>query len=369
MIEKIASFLKSNIVLVIASLAAIYTMFYVKPSRDYLAYFDFKTLGCLFMVLAVICAFKNIDFFYILADKVIVTFKNSRACVFALVYISFLFSMFIGNDMALISFLPLSYFVLHATHQDRYIAFTFIMQSIAANLGGMVTPFGNPQNLYLYTFFNIPVREFVMIMLPPFAVSLLLITVCCLFVKKERLELEGMGRPLRLKRTIVYTLLFILAIGVILRLVPCIEGLLIIVIVLVVFDFRALLEIDYPLLLTFVAFFIFAGNISRIPEVNEFVSYWLSQNPLLVSIGTSQVISNVPSAILLSQFTESYRELLLGVNIGGVGTLVGSLASLITLRQYMQFEPGKTGHFIWLFTAFNFGFLIVLTIFELFIIY
>ena len=170
------AFIKKNMVMVIALLAAAITSIIIPPDRAYLGYFDLKTLTCLFCVLAVVCALKNINFFYMLARKVVKCFKNARMSILALVYITFIGSMLIANDMALLTFLPLGYLVLTTTGKQRYMAFTFVMQNIAANLGGMLTPFGNPQNLYLYTFFNIPTGEFMGIMAPPFAVSITLLT-------------------------------------------------------------------------------------------------------------------------------------------------------------------------------------------------
>ena len=175
----IVEFCRKNTVTVIAFFAAAVTCFFVPPDKKYLDYFDFKTLTCLFCVLAVVCALKNIRVFYMLAQKIVVLFKNARMSVLALVYITFIGSMLIANDMALLTFLPLGWFVLSTTGKEKYMAFTFIMQNIAANLGGMLTPFGNPQNLFLYTKFNIPNGEFMAIMAPPFVLSVVLITVCC----------------------------------------------------------------------------------------------------------------------------------------------------------------------------------------------
>ena len=162
-LRSIIRFAKRNTVFVIALFAMLITMFFVPVDKEYLGYFDFKTLTCLFCVLAVVCALKNVNFFYILAKKIVRKFGNLRMCVIALVYITFIGSMLIANDMALLTFLPLGYFVLDTTGRKEYMAFTFIMQNIAANLGGMLTPFGNPQNLYLYTKFAIPNGEFVQI--------------------------------------------------------------------------------------------------------------------------------------------------------------------------------------------------------------
>ena len=364
--RKILTFLKDNAVLMIAILAATVTSFIVPPDEKYLDYFDFKTLACLFSVLAVVCALRNIRFFYTLAKAIVRKFRNARAAILVLVYVTFIGSMLIANDMALLTFLPLGYFILHTTKKEKYLAFAFIMQNIAANLGGMLTPFGNPQNLYLYSKFNIPDGEFVQIMFPPFILAVLLITICCLiFVKNEPLEIEEKAASLPVGRVIIYLLLFAIAIMMVFRFMPYQIGLIIIPLALLFLDRQALMQVDYGLLFTFVFFFIFAGNMGRIEVVREFFSYLLSINTLVFSALSCQVISNVPSAILLSQFTDNYRELLLGVNIGGAGTLIASLASLITFKEYTKQDPKHTLAYVLKFTAFNFAFLIILTAFCL----
>ena len=353
--------IKKNVVMVVAFTAALVTCFIVPPDSKYLEYFDLKTLSCLFCVLCVVCALKNIRFFYMLASKIVSVFKTARVSILALVYITFIGSMLIANDMALLTFLPLGYLVLTTTGKEKYMAFTFIMQNISANLGGMLTPFGNPQNLYLYTKFEIPNLEFMGIMLAPFLISIALITVCCLiFVKNERLEIGKEEIKLPKARTIIYLLLFTLSILIVFRGIPYYLGLIVIPLFLIFMDRKALKDVDYPLLLTFVFFFIFAGNMARIEGVRQLFSYLLDQNTLIFSTLSCQFISNVPSAILLSQFTTNYKDLLLGVNIGGVGTLIASLASLITLREYVKHNPGKAGSYILKFSLFNFGFLIIL---------
>ena len=367
--KAVLKWIKSNVVLFIAILAAIITSFIVKPDERYLEYFDFKTLSCLFCVLAVVCALRNIGFFYTMAREIVRRFKNAKVAVLALVYITFIGSMLIANDMALLTFLPLGYFILHTTKKEKYLAFTFIMQNIAANLGGMLTPFGNPQNLYLYSKFNIPDGEFVSIMLPPFLVSILLITLCCLvFVKSEKLEIEEEPLNIPMGRVVIYLILFALSIMIVFRFMHFLVGLIIIPIALLFLDRKALLQVDYSLLFTFVFFFIFAGNMGRIDAVRDFFSYLLNINTLVFSALSCQVISNVPSAILLSQFTDNYRELLLGVNIGGAGTIIASLASLITFKNYMKRDPDNIGSYMLKFSIFNFGFLIILTAFCLIIL-
>ena len=362
----LVSFIKKNTVMLVALVAAFVTSIVIKPDLEYVSYFDFKTLTCLFCVLAVVCALKDINFFYILAHKIVEHLRTARLAVLVLVYITFIGSMLIANDMALLTFLPLGYIVLTTTGKQKYMAFTFIMQNIAANLGGMLTPFGNPQNLYLYTKFNIPTGEFMRIMAPSFVFAVSLITVCCLvFVKNEALVIEDSEVRLPKRRTAAYLLLFLLSVLIVFRGIDYRWGLVVIFIALFFLDKHALASVDYPLLFTFVFFFVFAGNMARIGAVREFFGMILEKNTLLVSILSCQFISNVPSAILLSQFTENYRELLLGVNIGGVGTLISSLASLITFREYVKHNPGKTWYYIGMFTVLNFAFLILLTAFAM----
>ena len=359
---KFIDFASKNFVLVIAATLAIISCFIVKPDAKYIEYFDFKTLTCLFCTLAVICALKNIRFFTITAKKIVTLTGNTRTLALALVYITFIGSMFLANDMALLTFLPLGYLSLSATNKEKFMAPIFIIQNIAANLGGMLTPFGNPQNLYIYTKFNIPTLEFMGIMVLPFILSIVLFTAGCFFIPKESLTLENEEKDkIAPKKTAFYLVLFALTILMVFRVIPYYICLPIILVSILATDRNALTKVDYPLLLTFACFFLLAGNVSRIEAVNVFFSSLLEKNTLLTSIFSCQVISNVPSAILLSEFTENYRELLLGVNIGGVGTLISSLASLITFREYTSHVKGKTLQYLGLFTALNFGFLIILT--------
>ena len=359
-LDKVGAFIKKNAVLFIAFCLAVATSVIIPPDKKYIDYFDFKTLTCLFCVLAVVCALKNVKFFTVLATKIVKLFKTTRSTVLALVYVTFIGSMLIANDMALLTFLPLGFIVLNSTGQKRLMAFTFIMQNIAANLGGMLTPFGNPQNLYLYSYFNIPTGAFMLTMLIPFIASVSLITICCLFIKKKPLILNEEPVKLPKTRVAIYLLLFTLSIVIVFRIIPYQIGLVVIPLSLLFLDRKALKQVDYPLLLTFVCFFIFAGNMARIGVIERFLSGLLSKNPLVVSALSCQFISNVPSAILLSKFTLNWQALLIGVNIGGCGTLISSLASLITFREYVKHNPGKTLKYIGLFSAFNFAFLFVL---------
>ena len=363
------NFAKKNFVLVIAAVLALISCIIVKPDAEYLGYFDFKTLTCLFCTLAVICALKNIRFFTIVAKKIVKCAGNTRTLALSLVYITFIGSMFLANDMALLTFLPLGYISLSATGKEKYMAPIFIFQNIAANLGGMLTPFGNPQNLYIYTKFNIPTLEFMGIMVLPFILSIILFTLCCFFIPRESLDMIcDDGEKTNPKKAAFFLVLFALAILTVFRVVPYYICLPITFFAVLFVDKKALLKVDYPLLLTFVCFFLLAGNVSRIDVVNDFFASLLEKNTLLTAIGSCQLISNVPSAILLSEFTTNYKELLLGVNIGGVGTLISSLASLITFREYTSHVKGKTLSYLGLFTALNFGFLIILTLFTFLIV-
>lgn len=362
----IAHFIRSNVVLAIAAAAAIATSFIIPPDSEYLGYFDFRTLSCLFATLAVVKALSHVHFFSWLAAAIVRRTGNLRAAAASLVAITYFGSMLIANDMALLTFLPLGYMVMSRTRNDKYMAFTFILQNTAANLGGMLTPFGNPQNLYLYSRFAIPNGEFMSIMLPPFALATLLIGGCCLLFPRTALVLEresGESQP-PLKRTILYFAVFSVSVLMVMRVIPFLIGLVIVAAVLLAADRRALAQVDYPLLFTFVCFFIFAGNMSRIPAIHALFTRLLSGSVLLVSTLSCQFISNVPSSILLAQFTENYRELLIGVNVGGVGTLISSLASLITFREYTKRHPEKTRSYFLLFTAVSFGFLAILTTFS-----
>ncbi len=359
-------FIRRNPVLTIAAAAALITSVIVPPDAEYLGYFDFRTLTCLFCTLAVICALGEIRFFYVCAEKIISFAKNLRLATIALVYITFAGSMLIANDMALITFLPLGYIVLRCTGNERHMAYVFILQNIAANLGGMLTPFGNPQNLYLYSYFGIPEGEFMLTMLPPFIFAVTLITLCCLVLPKAPLSYSSEHSKLPRRRLIAYLALFSLSILVVFRGVPYILGLAVIVVALFFLDRRALSKVDYGLLLTFVCFFIFSGNMSRIPAVQAMMGSLIGGSDiktLFSSALSCQAISNVPSAILLSKFAGSWRALLYGVNIGGCGTLISSLASLITFRTYNKHNPGRAKAYVVKFSVVNFAFLGLLLIF------
>lgn len=363
------NFLKKNIVFCIAVTAAVVTMFFVPIDSQYIQYFDFKILACIFCVLAVVNGLHHIHFFEIISKKIIQRFHTVKMAALALIYLTFVASMIIANDLALITFLPLGYYLLKNSDNLKWMAFTFIMQTIAANLGGMLTPFGNPQNLYLYGKFQIPDLEFISTMFLPFLYSIILITITCLiFVKSTPMKLtQANPEKLNGKKTALMMGLLVISILIVFHGIPYYIGLLAVIGVLGFADRKALLEVDYLLLFTFCAFFVFAGNMARIPEVRDFFGYLVQQNTFLYGILTCQFISNVPSALLLSNFVTDYKELLYAVNIGGIGTLISSLASLITFREYVKHEPKKGLRYLGLFTVINvlfLGILIVLVMFA-----
>ena len=368
MIQRVVRMVKEQTVLSVAIVAMLITCIMVPVDEAYLDYFNMRTLATLFCTLAVVSAFSHIHVFEILSKNIVIRLSNLRNAVTALVFITFVGSMLLANDMALLTFLPLGYFVLHNTGNEKAMPITFIMQNIAANLGGMVTPFGNPQNLYLYAYYQIGTLEFMQIMLPSFLVATLLILAICMFIKPEPLTLQkDEGYVLDKNKTVIYSALFVFSILIVFRTVPYIFGTAVVILVLLFMDKDALKEVNYPLLLTFCVFFVFSGNAARIPAVNNLFSAILPQNTLLFGILSCQCISNVPSAVLLSHFTADYASLLLAVNIGGLGTPIASLASLITLTEFKKHQPAKVGKYLLLFTALNVFFIVVLYVTQVLI--
>ena len=355
------TFIHKNAVLTIAVAVALLTSLIVPPDAGYASYVDYKLIICLFSTLAVICALRNIGFFSALACKTVALTGNLRSSVLALIYITFIGSMIIANDMALLTFLPLGYYVLHYTSNEKYMAKLFVLQNISANLGGMLTPFGNPQNIYLYNYYNIGNLEFMKIMSVPFAVAVLMLTLSCFLFPATKLSVSGFSDSVASKkRAVFYSALFVAAILMFMKVIPYAIAFPVILLLIFVTDRSALKKVDYALLFTFFFFFIAAGNLSRIPALNSLLSSLLQKNTLLWSVISCQFISNVPSAILLSNFTDNYKALLIGVNIGGTGTLIASLASLITFRSYVSLNKNSALSFLKTFIIFSFTFLIIL---------
>lgn len=380
-------FVRTHAVLVVSAVAALATVPFVPPDAAYLGYFDLKTLACLFSILALVGALRNVGAFEAVARRAVARFSTCRSAVAALVAATLVVSMVATNDMALIMLLPLSAVTLLKAGWERVLPFAFIMQNLAANLGGMILPFGNPQNLYLFERFAIPPADFLATMALPFAVSVLLIAVCCaVFVKplparipSVPVEADNASTPAvsaqsshRRARAALYAALLALVIASVFRLVPYPVALVAVIAALALLDRLALRATDFGLLLTFACFFVFAGNMARIPAVEAVLSQAMQQSALLVSAGASQIISNVPAAVLLSHFATDYHALLVGVNIGGAGTLVASLASLITLNHFRIVRASFPGRpelarhtsrtFLAQFTLYNGVFLVILLV-------
>lgn len=358
-----------NPLLVVSAAAALVTMFFVPPSIAYLDYFNWHTLACLFSILAVIAAIDSSGLLEFVAHSLVQHVTSTRTLVIALVLVTLGCSMILSNDMTLVTVLPLALVLLKSVNRESEIPFAFIVITLTANLGGMLLPFGNPHNLYLYTVFGVSFVDFVAAMAPPLVLSVALILVRCCFVKKaefhyQKPESIRMSKP----RVAIYVALFALCIAMTVGAVPFLMGMTVIVVVLAITDRRVFAKTDYALVMTFVCFFIFSGNIAQIPAISDFFSTVLdSCGAFVTSLISSQIISNVPSAILISHFSNDWVGIALGTNVGAVGTPISSLATLITLRQYQKSGLGGNGKFIARFEAYNFAFLVVVSLFEIFV--
>lgn len=353
--------IKKNIIVIIPILLAIISCIFVPIDGKYFGYFEYKTLLSLFAMLTVVAGLKNTNILHLISKKMIMIFKNRRSVIIALIFGTFLLDMIVANDMSLITFLPLSYIVLKSTGNSKYLAFTFIMQNIAANMGGMITPYGNPQNIYLYSYFNISNIDFVTTLLPQFICTIILLIICCMFIKPETIALiEEKDIKINNKKLIIYTFLFFLTILSIFRIIPYWITISALISLVLLFDIKRFKKVDYGLLLIFIAFFIFSGNIARIPIIKDLIISSIDNNTLIAGIISCQFISNVPTAIFLSKFTDSFKELLISVNIGSLGIIISSLASLITIKEFLKHRPKKIFHYLLLFSLINTGFLLIL---------
>lgn len=335
--KKILNFLKTNFIFTTATIIAIVSCFFVPIDKEYLGYFDIDTLACITLLLLVIAGFSNIQFFEKVARWLVKKFKNTRSIIMCLIFITYVSALVNANDMSLLTFLPLAYIVLKYTNNLQYLAFTFIMQNIASNLGGMITPIGNPQNLYIYSFYNLNLFEFFKIMLIPTLIALILIIVVCMFVKKVPLEFkDDIETKFNVPKAIIYGVLFVMTILVVLGIVPWWISTIVIVTTMLICDRKSFLLVDYTIPLTFVAFFIFSGNLSRIPSIINLMESFINEHTFITAYLSCQVISNVPTAVLLSKFTNNYSHLLVSVNVASLGIIFSSLSGVIALKEYMK---------------------------------
>lgn len=371
--KTIVAFVKKEIVLCAAMLLAVVSVFFVKPDRNYLDYIDFRTLAILFCLMAVMVGLRKIGLFSSIAKGLLSKVKSFRMVMLILVMLCFFTSMLITNDVALITFVPLTIIILKMLGSTDSILLitTIVMQTIAANLGSMLTPIGNPQNLYLYGQSGMSFISFIMLMLPYSLMSLFCLVVWILFSGKKSsemtIDISGMSQEGSLKtdrgsitKLVIYLLLFIVCLLTVIRIIPYWVVLAIVAITIAFTDIRVFKDVDYCLLLTFVGFFIFIGNMGRIPQVYSFIENIVKGRETATAIISSQVISNVPAALLLSSFTSKLNALIIGTNLGGLGTIIASMASLISFKLYGAEAGSSKGKFMLIFSIANVLFLAVL---------
>lgn len=370
MITALYSFLKKETVLSISAILALVSAFFVPPSGDYIEYIDFRVLALLYCLMLVVAGMQSIGVFNYLGDRLLQKVGSTRQLTFLLVTLCFFSGMFITNDVALITFVPFAVMVLTMAGQESLLIPVVVLQTVAANLGSMLTPIGNPQNLYLYSAFEVPIGTFLLYMLPLTAASALLLALAVLFLKNHPLHPETGSsscasdspvpqRPNK-KKLAAFLLLFAVCLACVVRILPWPVMLAVLGISILFLDRSLFAKADYFLLLTFVCFFLFIGNMEQIPAIADFLRSFIEKRELLLGVLFSQFISNVPAAILLSGFTENVRALLYGVNVGGLGTLIASLASVISFRLYGNSKGASKGAYVKAFTLYNLVFLLIL---------
>lgn len=375
--HKLKDFIKKEVVLVAALVLALLSMFVVPPDKEYISYIDFKTLSILFCLMAVMAGLQEIGIFRFVAQKLLQRVQKGWQLVLILVMLCFFFSMLITNDVALITFVPFTFIVLEMLGEKiekALIIPVVVLQTIAANLGSMLTPIGNPQNLYLYGKSGMGMGEFVLLLLPYAAVAFLLLTGYSMYLGKKSIAgqessigvLGALGEQPRLNdhkaAMLRYLILFVVSLLTVARVLPYGISLGIAIVTMLLFDRELFRKIDYSLLLTFVGFFVFIGNMGRVPAFREFLQNIIDGNEVPVAVAASQVISNVPAALLLSGFTEDIEALILGTNLGGLGTLIASMASLISYKYIVKENKCGKGAYLGFFTIANVSFLTILMV-------
>ena len=363
--KSVIKIIKKEPVLIISGLCAIISAFFVPPSLAYIGYIDFKVLALLFCLMAVVSGFQACGLFEVIANKLLSKCHSMKFLGLILVMLPFFTSMLITNDVALITFVPFAITLLLAIGKQDKLIYIIILQTIAANLGSMATPVGNPQSLYLYNHYKVVASDYFAIILPYVIVSLLGLLASVLLTKNEKIEVKTdenskLSSPIKFT---VYCLLFALCLLCVFHIIDYKIVLIIVIISLLIFGRNLFSKIDYSLLLTFVCVFIFSGNLGSIDTVNNALSDLMDKNSVLTSIVASQIISNVPAAVLLSQFTDNAKDLIIGTNIGGLGTIIASLASLISFKFYIKTDNAKPIKYLLIFTIVNLiGLIILITL-------
>ena len=366
---KIVSFVKKESVLCISILAAVISMFIVRPDRGYAGYIDFRTLAILFCLMAVVSGFRSMGIFDRVARTLLSKVRGIGGIAAVLVGICFISSMFITNDVALITFVPFTLIIADSLRdriKESVILTIVVMQTIAANLGSMLTPIGNPQNLYLSGISGMGTCDIVKLMFPYSAAAfiMLAIWIAIIALRNRRCKASSDAMPgdrpqVKPRAVIMYAALFIVSLLAVVRVVHYALPFALVIICMAIFDRKNFTGIDYSLLGTFAALFIFIGNIGRIGAFNEWMQNIVTGREIMVSAAASQIMSNVPAAILLSGFTDNIQGLIVGTNIGGLGTLIASMASLISFR-YVAGTGRSCGKYLAVFTISNLVFLAVM---------
>ena len=378
MFRNIIAFIKKETVLSAAWVLAVTSAFLVPPSKEYLSYIDYNTLFLLFCLMAVMASFKKLGAFENCSKFLLGKFKSTAGILSVLVFMPFFFSMVITNDVALIVFVPLAIITLKMCGLEKLVLFTVVLQTLAANLGSMSLPMGNPQNLYLYSKSGINLPEFVSVMIPYTTASFIFLLISVVLanlktndgIKTQTAEFhqaEETNNAGSKKMWIVSTVSFVLCLLCVGKLIPATILFPVILITYLVSDRKILSAVDYSLLLTFVGFFIFTRNIKNMESARAVIANALTGHEVGFSIAASQVISNVPAALLLSCFTDNFKALLIGTNLGGLGTLIASMASLISFKQIAKNYHEKRGPYFIQFTLLNIIFLAILFAFHVFI--
>ena len=365
--KQMLTFFKNEIVLTISFVLASASAFFVKPDLLYLQYIDYRTLSILLSLMLTMAGFQRLQVFRQIGEIFVSKTSSVRSIVFVLIALNFFFSMLITNDVALLTFVPFSVITLSLVKRKDLFCIVIVLETIAANLGSMLTPLGNPQNLYLYSLADMSLISFVQLMLPYSAVSfVLLILFNYFFIKAEKVLFERTARS-NYKRTkkekgllAIYLLTFLLSLLTVMKVIFYPIGLVCVLLLVMIFDRKVLRKPDYSLLATFVFLFIFIGNIKRIPAIASVIDMAIQGHELLVAVLLSQVISNVPAAILCSGFTDEISKLIIGTNLGGLGTLIASMASLISFKQYSYTENADKKRYLLVFTGLNLLFLAIL---------
>lgn len=364
--QKVIEFIKKETVLTVAWILAIASMFFVHPNLSYIEYIDFKSLGILWGLMVIMAGFQGIGVFAKVGQKLLKMANNSHQLTLVLVFLCFFSSMFITNDVALITFVPFAIFILEKCDREDLFIPVITFQTLAANLGSMMTPIGNPQNLYLYGLSGMGIGDFVLLMLPYTGITFALLLASSFLIKDRKAPLAD---NIKIKRKRIprrkfytYTLLFLLALLVVARLLPYYMLVLSVLICVFIMEKRILISIDYALLFTFAGFFIFTGNLSEMPAVNSWLTALVEGREVISGVISSQLISNVPAALLLSEFTEDISSLVIGVNLGGLGTLIASMASLISFKALAHTHNEYKGKYFLYFTLLNIIYLFILLV-------